>query len=111
MKLIQQRLLLIKPFCGPAVPKGTSDPAFLRMSFAKEIFYPTDKMFDDYMKQLDFKMAASDAKITMKKRNSIIAEWPCRFEKRYGEAGAEEAFDRQLADLVTSAEHYVEWRL
>lgn len=111
LKLMQQCLPLVVPFCAPSGPKSNSNATYIRTAFAKEIFYPTDTMFDEYMKQLDFKTAASDAKLTMKKRNTIIAAWPYRFGKRLGEPGAQEAFDALLADSVTGVEHYVEWQL
>lgn len=46
----------------------------------------------------------------MKKKHTIVEEWPFRLKLQPGQAGAQEEFDRLLSGGVSGMESYVEWK-
>jgi hypothetical protein len=56
-----------------------------------------------------FKSAAKGARLTMKKKNTIVELWPLRLTTRPGDIGAQEEFDLLLSSSSSGVERYVEW--
>jgi len=73
---------------------------------ARTIFCDFDDLFEKYMKEVGFDVAARMAGVVMKRKNTIVGEWPLRLR---GGARTEE-FDLLLASGHTGCERYVEWK-
>ena len=90
-------------------PFNRTSAAMVRMMLAKDIFRDLDHLFTHYMKLTGFSKASREAGMTMRTRNTVIDPWPLRFRKEYGEAGAQEEFDRLMSSSSSGNERYVEW--
>jgi len=57
----------------------------------------------------NFKTAATEAGLMMKKKNTIVKPWPLRLTLGPEDAGAQEEFDLLLSSCSSGIERYVEW--
>ena len=70
---------------------------------ARDVFCDFDHLFAHYMRMEEFDTAS------MKAANTVIAAWPLRLRKEFGEPGAQQAFDRLMESGFSGNERYVEW--
>lgn len=85
------------------------DPAALRFMAAKDLVRDYDKLWDQYMRMLDFPAIVKKTGMKPKMKNTVIEAWPMRLYKRHGEPGAQDAFDKLMESGSDGNERYVEW--
>jgi hypothetical protein len=61
------------------------------------------------MEVQDFKGAARDAGMTMKRINTIVDSWPLRLKARVSDMDAQGEFNLLLSSSSSGVERYVEW--
>lgn len=93
----------------PSVLNNKTGAAAMRIIQAKDIFRDLDHLFGHYMRINNFDKVGREAGLRMKTANTVIDPWPLRLRKRYGEPGAQEAFDRLMESGSAGIERYVEW--
>ncbi|KAI9714053.1 MAG: hypothetical protein M1812_006500 [Candelaria pacifica] len=89
--------------------QNSCDPAALRASAARDIVQDYDKLWDQYMRMLDFPAIVKKMGMKPKVDNTVIKAWPMRLYKNHGEPGAQEAFDKVMESGSSGNERYVEW--
>ncbi|KAL8703599.1 MAG: hypothetical protein Q9201_003224 [Fulgogasparrea decipioides] len=83
--------------------------AMFKFIAGKELVRDYDGIFKWYMDVVNFPLAAENAGLRMRERNTVVEAWPIRLKKKPGEQGAEEEFDRLMTSSCSGAERYVEW--
>lgn len=78
----------------------------IRLLSAHDMFHDFDGLFNRFMNECRFLETTKDAKLEIKKENTIIAPWPLRL----GENATAEEFNILCSSNHTGAERYVEWK-
>ncbi|KAK5168391.1 uncharacterized protein LTR77_006961 [Saxophila tyrrhenica] len=63
-----------------------------------------------YMAVHDFDAIERESGVAMKDPHTVIMEWPFGLEKRPGEEGAREEFEREVGSKRHGVERFVEWK-
>lgn len=72
-------------------------------------FRDNEALFRRYMDISSFGSISQAVGLTMKKRHTIVEEWPLRLKLLHGQKGAKEEFIIVISSGHTGAERYVEW--
>lgn len=81
-------------------------PILIRLICAYSMFQDFDGLFDGVMQQGHFLEISRDARLEMKKKNTIVERWPMRL----GENATEKDFNILSSSGHTGCERYVEWK-
>ncbi|KKA28146.1 hypothetical protein TD95_000989 [Thielaviopsis punctulata] len=81
-----------------------------RMVDSLGLFRDRDYYFQQYMERWNFRDIAKVVEVKMKKRNTIVDEWPWRLKLASCTPEAQREFDIARASNCSGIERYVEWR-
>lgn len=90
-------------------PFSAAAPQVVLMAAAKAIFAPVEKWYGEYAREVHMEEVSRANKLKVKESNSVVAKWPYRLKKKYGEVGAQAEFEELLASDLVGFERYVEW--
>ncbi|KAL5342064.1 hypothetical protein BJX70DRAFT_386470 [Aspergillus crustosus] len=92
------------------IPNSINDPELFKFMNAHDLVTNYDGIFDRYAMINNLRMCGGMYGAVMKDTHTIIDQWPYRLKLRPGQLGAQEEFDRRLADGTSGKERYVEWK-
>ncbi|KAF1812296.1 hypothetical protein P152DRAFT_487845 [Eremomyces bilateralis CBS 781.70] len=101
-----QRIMKYMPY-RPGMHRH--DPALLQALSAKSLVRDGGRYLEKFMKRSKFDLIEQLAKAKVKKRNSIIGQWPARLKLRPGHPGAQDEFDSLVSSTLNGTECYLEW--
>ena len=105
-KLEAAKLSPYMPVTREVLMNGEGSPDLVRFVEAQQYVRDFDKFFERYMRIHNFEDTAKGVGLQMKKRNTVIGEWPMRLKK----GSTNEQFEILNMSGNTGSERYVEWK-